>query len=399
MPDRPPYGTNGGYFVNRLPITDYKLPITNHKYAINSWVMRLGSWEAGRRKIEAGRLGFLAYTNHPAGVASHTTGQSNSPLTTHGQRYALTNNIPQAHATALGPIYTLPFTTKIIKVVTMKNLLVVLALFAVFSQTLFADLWSDGLWMWNWANSTDLTPAMSKDSGLANDIFYHTWSSPNTETVYTSYENSSRYNAWCDASLRSLNQVYSISFNSNWAGGGYNPDKDDFSATSGKYYTFRFLVPTTNSGYDNTKAAILETSASPVSIPSITGPVAAPEPNEDVQIDITLSATKSSEERLLVRYTTDDWVTKKVVNGGGSGTAYTADIPGQIANTTVKYYVLTTTAAVEDGNDFASDLDADVLTLAYNNNSGANYTYTTAPEPAMLGAAILIAGLLLRKRM
>lgn len=90
-------------------------------------------------------------------------------------------------------------------------------------------------------------------------------------------------------------------------------------------------------------------------------------------VNITLSSNKSSEENVYLRYTTNNWASDGWVLATGSGTSYSADIPGQINGTTVIYYVLTTTLA----STGSSDLDnfPDLMTINYSNNSGSNYSY------------------------
>jgi len=72
---------------------------------------------------------------------------------------------------------------------------------------------------------------------------------------------------------------------------------------------------------------------------------------------------------VFVKYTTDNWTTSSVSSEAtGSGTDYTAIIPGSgvTATTNNKYYVFTTTVATPSASE------ADLLAINYNNNSG-NY--------------------------
>lgn len=90
-------------------------------------------------------------------------------------------------------------------------------------------------------------------------------------------------------------------------------------------------------------------------------------------INITLSAAKSPEENIYLRYTTNNWASSNWVLATGSGTSYTATIPGLTNGTVVSYYVLTTTL-----NYPAWDLDnhPDLMTISYDTNGGDNFTYT-----------------------
>lgn len=92
-------------------------------------------------------------------------------------------------------------------------------------------------------------------------------------------------------------------------------------------------------------------------------------------VNITLSAAKSAEENVYLRYTTDSWSTDHFVLATGSGTAYTAEIAGPLARgTVVEYYSLTTTLTWSEGNDL--DTYPDLMTIDYGNNGGLNYSYT-----------------------
>jgi len=46
MPDRPPYGTNAGYLVTRLPITDHRLPITDHRLPITDYRLPITDYQS-----------------------------------------------------------------------------------------------------------------------------------------------------------------------------------------------------------------------------------------------------------------------------------------------------------------------------------------------------------------
>lgn len=96
----------------------------------------------------------------------------------------------------------------------------------------------------------------------------------------------------------------------------------------------------------------------------------------DTQIvTITLDQAASPEENNYLRYTTEDWSSDHFALATGSGTTYTAEIPGPLARgTVVEYYVLTTTLTWSEGNDL--DTYPDLMTMAYENNGGLNYSYT-----------------------
>jgi hypothetical protein len=142
---------------------------------------------------------------------------------------------------------------------------------------------------------------------------------------------------------------------------------NSITLTNGKWYTMNWK----DIGYVNTTAIFMETSATPVDVTSVTQtPLAANVfPTQSVTINITTSATPASEEKIYVRYSTDDFSSSDLIQASFTGTAGTATIPASVG--TVKYYVFSTTA-----NSPSSDFD--LYTIKLNNNSDANYSYTVA---------------------
>jgi len=128
----------------------------------------------------------------------------------------------------------------------------------------------------------------------------------------------------------------------------------------------------------NVEVGIMTLSASPVSITSVTdnskslSPVSISQP---VRVRITLSGSKSSEEKIYVRFTTDNWNSDNFILASASNTTiYTCSIPAQNKLCTIEYYVLTTTLTWSSGNDL--DNYPDLMTINYKNNNGQNYKYT-----------------------
>ena len=142
-----------------------------------------------------------------------------------------------------------------------------------------------------------------------------------------------------------------------------------FNESNTKYYTFNMKDVTNDA---NSEGFVMETSASPVSISSVTqSPLSTLVSNNDaVTVTIVLSAAKSSEENVYVRYSVDGWSTSSLaLVGSYSGATGTATILAQSAETVVSYYVFSTTSASPTSN-------YDLLTLNFDNNSGSNYSYT-----------------------
>ena len=90
-------------------------------------------------------------------------------------------------------------------------------------------------------------------------------------------------------------------------------------------------------------------------------------------ITANLNGNLSTGQGVYLRYSTDNFLTSTVVAMSGSGSTYTANIPVQTANTTVRYYTFTS------GNGLTiSHADADWYTINLENNSGSNYSYTVS---------------------
>ena len=128
------------------------------------------------------------------------------------------------------------------------------------------------------------------------------------------------------------------------------------------------IVTSTSLGQATSKFGFLKTSASPINISSVSGGTSNVTNSTSVSISITLSGSKCNEEYILIRYTTDNWSTSNFVTATGSGTSYSATIPGQTAGTSVKWYALTSTVTNPSP-------DTDYLTLCVMNNSNSNYSY------------------------
>ena len=145
-----------------------------------------------------------------------------------------------------------------------------------------------------------------------------------------------------------------------------HPNNNSVVVTNGKYYSVRWA----DNGYNNTEAIWMETSAAPVSIPNVTNNFTAL--GTDVTVTITLSAAKSSEENVFVRYTTDGWVNDNFVQATGSGTSYTATIPGASVVLTCQFRVLTTT--LDKSTMELLNANVDLANIAFNDN-GLNFPF------------------------
>jgi len=145
----------------------------------------------------------------------------------------------------------------------------------------------------------------------------------------------------------------------------YNTGSDNqISLANGKWYTMNWK----DSGYENTSAIFMETSAEPVSILTVSEPVGEVDADTPVDITITTSAIPSAEEIFYLRYSTDGFTTSTAVKFTMTDAEGTAQIPGQTYGTTVEYYVFSSTV-----DNVTSDFD--MYTIHLNNGSGANYTF------------------------
>ena len=140
-------------------------------------------------------------------------------------------------------------------------------------------------------------------------------------------------NKWCEVNV-TMNTLQNYVFQ-----GGPN---NNITCNPAKYYTMQWK----DNGYSNTQAIFMETSAAPITLSSTSqSPVAGNvTPSDAVVVTITLSAPKSAEENVYVRYTTNGYLTSTMVTATGSGTSYSATIPAQPDGTTIQYYAMTSTA-------------------------------------------------------
>jgi len=219
------------------------------------------------------------------------------------------------------------------------------------------------------------TTKMEFDDNLAEDFWYMTIQATSTDSDSSEYlfMNWNWGNRWVGGS-GNANEVIDLTFYN------YDPGVSNWitsSVTENYYYTFRFK----DVGYTNTQGIVLETSALPVSITSVTqNPVADSVTNENpVNVTVDINTTKCAEEYIYVRYSTDNWTSDTLVEVSFTGTQGSAEIPTQTEGTLVSYYVFSTTITNPSSN-------FDLITLAYDTNSGTNYTYTVGGKPKVVSA-------------
>jgi arylsulfatase A-like enzyme len=130
------------------------------------------------------------------------------------------------------------------------------------------------------------------------------------------------------------------------------------------YYSFR-LLDFVGQAHANMELAVLKTAAPPVSITWSGQTPAVPTASQPVVVDIALSHSKSPQEHVYLRWSTDTFVTSHIVPAAGSGINYSATIPGQPPGTAVQYSLLTSTADLSSAV-YSSVIDPLALSVSVN---------------------------------
>lgn len=162
-------------------------------------------------------------------------------------------------------------------------------------------------------------------------------------------------NAWGRGDVVTINDL------TIWYHDGGN---SQFNESNGKYYTFIFKDVADG---NNSEGYVLETSEQPETITDVSDNYSGP--GVAVTVTVTLSGTKCTEERVIVRYTTDNWSNSSFVETSSGSNPYYATIPsgGVTGTANNQYYVLTSTVVPTHST-------ADLLTINYSNNGGDNWT-------------------------
>ncbi|RYZ53549.1 MAG: hypothetical protein EOP49_07115, partial [Sphingobacteriales bacterium] len=154
------------------------------------------------------------------------------------------------------------------------------------------------------------------------------------------------------------------------------------------YYTFNFR----DAGYVNSDYFVGYTASAPVSVSRLGQSFV----NGTSRISIGTGSTPSATENVYVRYRAsfnDFTSATAIAQATGSGTSWTATIPGQGCGATVYYYVFTSTRTLAQLNA-DSEANRSLAALRYDDASGANYSYTTtsAGETAFTGGGSICEG-------
>ena len=154
------------------------------------------------------------------------------------------------------------------------------------------------------------------------------------------------------------------------------------------YYTFVMR----DAGYNNSEVYIGYTANAPVTVSNggVTYSGGVP------VISIATGATPSSGENVYVRYrvgTNNFTANTALAQATGSGTSWTATLPAQSCNTTIYYYVFTSTRTLAQLNA-DSEQNRSLAVLRYDDAFGSNYSFSITQSTAavLTGSASLCQG-------
>jgi len=210
------------------------------------------------------------------------------------------------------------------------------------------------------------TTGMTNDSPVTG-IISNTTQATSSSTYYL-VEWNSYADKWSNTSTP-YNEVFTLSY----GGGGFSGSNGvlNTATTANRYYTLQIQ----GLDYSNRNAVLMETNNAPVDFHGSTPITFASDvyPGQDLEIDVMLASARSSQEKVFVRYTTNNFSTSSVAEVSWDNTTDgTATIPAS-ANTagqTVTFYAYSTTVSA------TSDSNHDLITLKLSNNGGSNFSYT-----------------------
>ena len=193
---------------------------------------------------------------------------------------------------------------------------------------------------------------------LGTDTWYVTIQSDGADgsSEFLFRDNNSNYdNKWARGATATIGSK------TTWYAGGGN---SNFNESNTKYYTF--ITKDVADGA-NSEGYVFEFSQTPVSISSVSN-AGNGKASTAYTVTVGLSGTPDGNERVYIRYTTDNWSSSSLVEGDPSSNSIGINIPGQSSGTTVIYYAFTSITGI-------SNSDADLATISFDNNSGNNYSY------------------------
>jgi hypothetical protein len=168
-------------------------------------------------------------------------------------------------------------------------------------------------------------------------------------------------NQWADVQVQ-LNTLQNYNYGSDLVNNTITLNND-------KWYVLNFE----NKGYESSRAIFLELSSEPAAFADVQIDPLMPMENEEVEVEVTMSHTPAMEEKIYIRYTTNNWQSSEYIQLTGSGESYSVNIPGMPDNTDVEFYLL---SSVENN---PSDL-ADFYSIHMDDNEGDLYSYEVGGE-------------------
>jgi len=219
---------------------------------------------------------------------------------------------------------------------------------------------------WNWTTGTQGTASLGNSykwqfAATATDNHYFKFG----ETA----SNADGSGFWVNSSGPDMNYTgggakWTAYYKSNMGDGGaiYT------AITSGNYYVVKARK---QAGNDIDFAVFDNGAAAPVTVSSVTRTISG----NDLTVTATASAAASTNEKIWLRYSKDNWVTSTTTEMTfTSGTSYAATL-NCTSGDFVSYYVLTTI----NQTSAPAEVDVDFYTVNYNNNGGKNYTVQIGP--------------------
>lgn len=254
-------------------------------------------------------------------------------------------------------------------ILTTKWLSLLVGLLAVLSLPLQAQIYEpDGLRMpgdWNqWENAPGMggnfeLHKISTGTPHWTTTFQYTGNTGPQEFKFVSTSFSDPWgNQWA------ANQNIAVNQENNFTYGTPSDPNNRINVQQNFWYT----VVWKDSGYENTTAVFMETATEPTAITQVSQDPAIVAAQDEVQVTALLAANPDDTEHFYLRYSTDGFATSTVLSMSVESLSAVATIPGQASNTTVSYFVFSSTLS-----DPTADFD--LYTLKINDNNGNNFSY------------------------
>ncbi|MEX1189298.1 MAG: T9SS type A sorting domain-containing protein [Bacteroidia bacterium] len=167
-------------------------------------------------------------------------------------------------------------------------------------------------------------------------------------------------NKWAGVNV-AMNTIQNYQYNAG--------DDNTITVENDKYYTINWE----DVGYAPTRAIVMETSAQPVNFISLDFLPQNPTSAEVVNVSVFLESNPSPEEFFYLRYSTDDYNTSEIIPLILNGTELNGEIPAQLNDETIVFYVFSST--IENPVD-----DIDLISLNFINDLGESFQYTVQDE-------------------